>query len=251
MFFIFSKLLHFLISPLTWIMILLLISLVKKNPVHKKRFLVAILFLLLFFSNSFILDEFMRLWEVPAVSNSKIPVYENGIVLGGVSFYDGQLKRIQFARSGDRLFQALELYHKGIIKKIIFTGGSGSILHSDEKEAPFIREFLLRIGFPDSSLIIETESKNTHENALFIKPLLKNRKETSLLITSAVHMRRSLGCFKKEGIEVMPYSTDRYSGPRKFEFDHLLIPNVDALFTWNILMHEYAGYLVYKIAGYS
>jgi hypothetical protein len=49
---------------------------------------------------------------------------------------------------------------------------------------------------------------------------------------------------------VDPYSTDRYAGPRKFEFDHLFIPNISALNDWNNLIHEMIGFITYKISGY-
>ncbi|MGZ4118990.1 MAG: YdcF family protein, partial [Bacteroidia bacterium] len=69
-------------------------------------------------------------------------------------------------------------------------------------------------------------------------------------ITSAFHMRRSLGCFNKVGIATVPYSTDRYAGPRKFEFDYLFIPNSSVMNDWNTLIHEIIGYITYKISGY-
>ncbi|MES2396024.1 MAG: ElyC/SanA/YdcF family protein, partial [Bacteroidota bacterium] len=72
-----------------------------------------------------------------------------------------------------------------------------------------------------------------------------------LLITSAFHMRRSLGCFNKAGISVEPYSTDRYAGPRKYEFNHLFIPEPSIIYSWDILIHEIAGYITYKVVGYS
>lgn len=194
----------------------------------------------------------MRNWEIPALSSADLPQaqYEAAIVLGGMSFYDGKINRIQFTRSADRLFQAIDLYKSGKIKKIIFVGGSGSILHNKEKEAFFVKEYLQKIQFPDSVLLIESESKNTHENAFLVKPLLPYSKARYLLVTSASHMRRSLGCFKKAGIATYPYSVDRYSGPRKFEFDHLIIPNIAALQEWTVLIHEMVGYVVYKIEGY-
>jgi uncharacterized SAM-binding protein YcdF (DUF218 family) len=252
MFFILSKLLHFLIAPLTWIVLLFCFYIFSKNEKNKMKYLITAIAFIFFFSNSFILDEFMRKWEIPAVSIADLPQaqYEAAIVLGGMSFYDGKLHRIQFTRSADRLFQAIDLYKSGKIKRIIFVGGSGSILHSEEKEAFFVKEYLQKIQFPDSALLIESESKNTHENAVFVKPILPFSKARYLLVTSAAHMRRSLACFKKEGIATYPYSTDRYSGPRKFEFDHLLIPNIGALQEWTVLIHEMVGYITYKIEGY-
>jgi uncharacterized SAM-binding protein YcdF (DUF218 family) len=71
-----------------------------------------------------------------------------------------------------------------------------------------------------------------------------------LLITSAFHMRRSLGCFEKVGFNVAPYSTDRYSGERKYIFDHLFIPSASVLEEWNLIIHEWIGYMTYYFSGY-
>src|SRR5580704_14227364 len=107
MFFLFSKILDFLIKPLVWVMVLFLIGAITKNLVRRKRCLIAAFVVLFFFTNDFIVDEFMRAWELPAVSINEIKgTYDVGIVLGGMTVYDPRLKRIQFDRASDRLFQA-------------------------------------------------------------------------------------------------------------------------------------------------
>lgn len=192
------------------------------------------------------------MWEIPATPYEDLKVYDAGIVLGGMSVYDEHMQRAQFYRGVDRLIQAVELYRRGTIKKIIFTGGSGSVLHPEMKEGNYINRYLIYMGIPQKDFLIESESNNTHENAVDTKSLLEKEKITGdfLLITSAFHMRRGLGCFNKAGITTTPYSTDRYAGPRKFEFDHLFIPNTSALNDWNNLIHEITGFITYKIIGY-
>ncbi|MEO6883180.1 MAG: YdcF family protein [Bacteroidia bacterium] len=253
MFFILSKILSFCITPIIWVIALFLIALFSKNARRKKYFFIAGIITLLFFSNSFILDETMRLWEIPATPSEKLDKYDVGIVLGGMTDYDIKLKRLQFQRSGDRLFQAIELYKKGIIQKILISGGSGSILHPDILEASLLKNYLVEIGIPQADILVEDKSKNTHENALFSKAILEQNSvgKKYLLITSAFHMRRALGCFQKQGISVVPYSTDRYSGPIKWEFDYLFIPDASTFNNWNVLLHEMVGFFTYKIVGYD
>jgi uncharacterized SAM-binding protein YcdF (DUF218 family) len=254
MFFIFSKILAFFITPIVWIISLLLFSAFSKNEKRKKRALVTSIVLLFLFSNSFIFDECMRAWEIQATPISQLDSnYEVGVVLGGMIRYDQQFDRLQFDRGSDRLLQAVELYKKGIIKKILFTGGSGSLLLPEAKEAFYAQRFLLTLGIPAQDIIIETESRNTRENALFTKRILDEKfpKTKILLITSAFHMRRAVGCFSKVGICLTPYSADRFSGPRKFAFDYLFIPGIDPFLGWNTLIHEITGYIIYKVAGYT
>jgi uncharacterized SAM-binding protein YcdF (DUF218 family) len=252
MFFFLSKIFAFLLMPLTWFFILLIIAWRVKDAGKKKRFRVAALVVLLVFSNRFFFDRTMHAWEIPAVKEPAAGSYDAIIVLGGMSTYDEQLDRVQFARGTDRLLQAIELWHKGVAPKIIFTGGSGSILHSDILEGEKVKAFLHKAGLPDSAIVYETKSRNTHENAVFTKPILQKEAPGGkyLLITSAFHMRRSLACFTKAGIKVMPYSTDRYSGPWKFEFDYMFLPDAATLTDWNILFHEWFGCLSYKMSGY-
>jgi uncharacterized SAM-binding protein YcdF (DUF218 family) len=252
MFFILSKILAFLITPLIWIIALSFWSVFTKNEKRKKRLMVIALGLTLFFTNAFIFDETARAWELPATQYKDLKHYEYGVVLGGMSSYDPAMQRAQFFRGVDRLLQTVELYRKGFIKKIIFTGGSGSILHPEMKEGKYINRYLIYMGIPQEDFLMESESQNTRENATYTKTLLeeKNIKGNLLLITSAFHMRRSLGCFRKVGLTVDPYCTDRYSGPRKFEFDYMFIPNLSAMEDWNNLIHEMVGYVTYKIFGY-
>ena len=252
MFFLLSKILAFFLMPLTWFFILLIWSWRTKDEMKKRRLRIAAIVVIVFFSNRFICDRTMHLWEINAVQEPAAGTYDGIIVLGGLSSYDQELDRIQFSRSNDRLMQALTLWKKGVAKKIIFTGGSGSILHADILESDQIKMFLQKLGIPDSAMIYENKSRNTHENATMTKPYLQKISPNGkyLLVTSAFHMRRSLGCFTHEGINVTPYSTDRYSGPWKFEFDYCFLPDAATLLDWNTLLHEWFGCITYKFSGY-
>lgn len=255
MFFYLSKILFFLITPVVWVFGLLVYALLSKNIKRKKRALIAAIVLFYFFSNSFILDEVSRAWEVPASRYEDLKVYDAGIVLGGLLNYDENLDRIQFYRGADRLFQAVELYKTGNIKKIFFVGGSGSIEFAHIKEGVFVRRYLLTLGIPEEDIWIENESRNTHENALFAKEFLEKNSYMAgnyLLITSAHHMRRSLACFNKVGVKVTPYSVDRKASPhRRYALDHLFVPDVEAIIWWDAILHEWVGLAVYKMKGYA
>lgn len=205
--------------------------------------------------NSFFVDEFFRAYEPVTPDYDLMKThYDGAIVLGGIGSIDMRLQKINFTYSADRLFQALRLYKTGRIDKIIFTGGSGSIEFPDHKEGIYIQKYLREIQIPDSAMLIESESKNTYENAIYTKKLLGDSLMNSklLLVTSAWHMPRAMATFKKAGFtNLTPYCTNRWSGPRRFGFDHLIIPNIDAAFGLQFLLHEWAGFVVYKIKGYA
>jgi uncharacterized SAM-binding protein YcdF (DUF218 family) len=254
MFFILSKILHFLIMPLSWITGILLYAIFTRRNARKPKLVITAFLLLYLFSNSFLFNEAIGLWEVKATDHDSLQhkPYSAVIVLGGLSFWDYHLKRIQFNRSADRILQALDVYEKGIAKTLIISGGSGSLSKPDERESVYIKEYLKILGYHDEEIIIEPNSRNTYENAVETKKLLDslNLKGPYLLVTSGYHMQRALACFRKQGMTVEPYSADRCAGERKFYPDNLFIPNAGVLTGWDMLLHEWIGYLMYKMAGY-
>ncbi|MBS1647077.1 MAG: YdcF family protein [Bacteroidetes bacterium] len=248
-----SKILAFLITPLTWFFSLCAWAFFTSDKIRKKKIIIAATCLLYLFSNPFFVDEIMRLWEPITPDLKPTQKYKQAILLGGMTWYDARLDRPQFLRSADRLFQTLPLLGTKQIEQIIITGGAGSLAHPEEKEAAILKAYLLRCGYADSSILIENESRNTYENAVFTKHLLDSlhTNDTVLFVTSAFHLRRAAACFKKAGVKKMRwYPTDRYSGPRKFELDHLFIPNPEALAESTLLLHEIMGYCIYKLKGF-
>lgn len=253
MFFLISKALNFFLNPMVWVMALLLAGFFCRNQRKMRQFILSALLVFFVFSNSFLVDEFMRSWEMRTdYKKLKRKKYEYGIVLGGImNGYVYSSGQIIFNRSVDRLIQAVILYKQGVIEKIVFTGGSGSVIETEMKEGVFVKEYILAMGIPDSCLIVEENSRNTYENAVFTKEIVgTDSQRCDLLITSASHMRRSLAIFRKQGYCVEPFSTDLNAGVRKFDPTHLLMPSFRAMEEWGQLFHEWTGMVAYKIKGY-
>ncbi|GAB4447149.1 MAG: YdcF family protein [Bacteroidales bacterium] len=252
-FFILSKIFNFIFSPYSWIFALLIWALLTKNPTKRKKLLWISVAIFYIFSNSFLLDEVMRLWEKPVVTiDSQKQHYTYVVVLGGMmSYYDTKAKQIGFNKSVDRLMQGLKILNKGIADTLVFSGGDGSVLKSIGPEGDYIKNYLGDIAFDTSCVKVESKSQNTYENAKYSSTLIKSDKNHKiLLITSAFHLRRAIGCFEKQGFVIDYYPADRISGKRKFTFDHLLIPQIEAMEKWSVLIHEISGYIIYKIMGY-
>ncbi len=254
MFFFFSKTLHFLTTPLVIICVLFLLAVFIRSQRWKYRLLLAGLTLLLFCSNDFIANELMLAWEIPPTPLAKIKKhYTWGIILSGVVKADMEPKdRVYFQRGADRVTHALQLYKAGAIEKILVSGGNTKLFNATQPEADEIASALVMMGVNPGDILTENKSRNTHESAVEVKSILtdKAKPEDCLLITSAFHMRRSVACFAKVGWNTDPYSTDFLSHKRKFSIDGLLIPNVDALVNWHVLMKEWVGYVAYTVAGY-
>ncbi len=256
MFFVVSKVLDFLINPIIWILALLVWALIAKNAKKKKKLLIITLIVVYFFSNDFIISEFYRVWEVPPVKLSAMENhYDVGVVLsGGMVTYDTNNDRYTFRTNTDRILQAVYLYKAQRIGKILISGGSGSLFYRDMLEAVNLKKFLVNtLEIPQEDVLVDSVSDNTHQNAVESAKILKANftNPKVLLITSAFHMRRSLMCFKKEGIPVTIYATDLNTGPRRFEFEHLFMPSMQSILQWNKLLHELIGVVTYKMMGYA
>ncbi|MEQ8302163.1 MAG: YdcF family protein [Cyclobacteriaceae bacterium] len=254
MFFFLSKTLNYLMMPLVIIIIPFIATAFVKNSKWKKRCFITGLSLLLLFTNEFLANELMRQWELPATPYSEMTKhYEWGIVLSGVA--KAQMEpddRVYFTRGADRVVHAVELYKKGIIKKILVSGGSGRLLDIGEREANDLASAFELMGVNPADILVESSSRNTYESAVAVQALLvsKSQPDSCLLITSGFHMRRSRASFEKAGWSVDTFSADFLSHPRTFTFDVLFIPRIDALTIWHHLIKETVGYLSYKVAGY-
>ena len=255
MFFILSKILAFALAPLVWVFVLFIYSHFTKIETRAKKLKIIAVIILFISSNSFIVDELFRAYEPVTEDHDLMQThYDGAIVLGGIGSVDMRLNKINFTGSGDRLFQALRLYKLGRVDKIIFTGGSGSVEFPEKKEGLYIHKYLMEIQVPDSAVIIESESKNTYENAIFTKKIIDTLHLHSkfLLVTSAFHMPRAMAVFKKAGYaNLTPYITNKVSGIRRYSFDHLFIPSVDAMSNLQLLIHEWVGFIIYKMKGYA
>lgn len=249
MFFFLSKALLFLLSPFTWIILLVVAAFWLKSDKWRKRSKIASIFCLLFFSNNVIFKEACRLWEIPGTPIEKVKKHNVGILLGGMFEYNGDLKRLSARRGADRVWQALSLYKLGKINTILISGDNGYLFDNKFNEAKQLRLNLIELGIPDSAILTDVTSKNTFENAVQSKLILQQNKLTSnrlLLITSGLHMKRALACFEHADLTCTPFSTDLYTGPtRYYSIDDYFMPDVSVVSDWHKLTKEIFGYVTY------
>jgi uncharacterized SAM-binding protein YcdF (DUF218 family) len=253
-FFVLSKLLVFLIRPLTWILICGCWALFTQNQKRRKSLILASMLLLFLFGNGVVFNTCARAWEEQPDSvaiKSKMP-YEAAIVLGGYAFWDAGRNRAQLSAAGDRLYYPLALYHQKQVRKLLLSGGSGSLMQRLRSEALYSREMLLHAGVNDSNMLLESSSRNTFENAQFSKKLSDSAKLKGpyLLVTSASHMPRAMACFKKAGMECIPYPVhflSRTSG--SYELKDWILPSTEILYHWEVLIKEWVGMIAYKLSG--
>lgn len=153
------------------------------------------------------------------------------------------------AYAADRLLAPAELARRYPNARIVFTGGSANLVSTDAKEADYSAPILENLGIPKERLILERDSRNTWENAVFTKQLVTPKPgERWLLVTSAFHMPRSIGIFRKAGFNVEPYPVDWRMGGRDelFTFTNA---GKDGLEKTEVAVREWIGLLVYHLMG--
>ncbi|MFQ3576539.1 MAG: YdcF family protein [Cytophagales bacterium] len=252
MFFFLSKTINALIFPTTWLFVLLLWSLFK--PKLRKKLLITSVILLLVYGNYAIANFCIKCWEGEATNVDNLEKHDLAVVLTGVTTESKDSNRVFFSRGADRITHAFQLWSLGKVEKILITGGKGGIIENEHEreEALKLKDFLLMCGMPDSLIITESKAKNTYENAKFTKELidiLEIKPRKILLITSAFHMKRSLACFKKQGLEVTPFSVDFYANNHVHLEKYLPFPSTEAMSKFDLLLKEVFGFMAYFLTG--
>jgi uncharacterized SAM-binding protein YcdF (DUF218 family) len=133
--------------------------------------------------------------------------------------------------------------------RLIYTGGSASFPQEGPAEAISARALWLSLGVPAERMMFEAKSRNTFENAVFTRDLVKPKPgETWLLVTSAWHMSRSVGIFRRTGFPVVPYPVAyrTFGDERDFQ---LSAPSLDKLTSLELGVREWIGLLAYWLSG--
>ena len=250
------SLLAFLVTtPLTFILLPLIIAWFLKNRTAKRVLYGITIVLTLVFTNTPLLktaeEHWYKAYDRPL---PKGKTYKYGIVLGGYSFWDWERNRPEFSGIADRLTEGIRLYKCGRIEKLVLAS-DGSIIQSKDRKGlqgnpEGMMKYLNELGIPKEDIILETFANNTKENVTFTKELLGEEIHTApvLIITSAIHMKRSVSAFQAEGIYPDCYITDTWVNVKGQSVSFL--PAVGTLARWPELLHEWVGYVMYKLQGW-
>lgn len=175
------------------------------------------------------------------------------IVLGGSvdETLSAERRRITFTEAAERLTAPIELLRRFPRTRLVFSGGSAALRPSGATEADAVRRFWRAAGIDHGQAIYEDRSRNTYENAVFTRDLVKPKSgERWLLITSAMHMPRSVGVFRRAGFPVVPYPVDFRTDGRLWSLG-LVTHSAQGVATVDLAAHEWIGLLVYWLTGRS
>ena len=250
-----SKIVNFFINPL-YILFLIIFSLIFTIFFTNSKKLVIFfskLFLILFLFFGYIpLSNFLLNKIEDYIQPSKYPVQQlKGVIVMGGSLNSGLLSKERNETSinggAERLTKALEIYKKNPRLLILFSGASNKIKPIGWSESDMAKKFFLEQGVRSENLIFENKSRNTFENIIYSKDIIKNNKGTWGFVTSAYHIPRSYFAFKKQGLVLEPISVDYRTGITSIFWINFDIKK--GLENWNIILHEVVGISYYKITG--
>ncbi len=151
---------------------------------------------------------------------------------------------------GDRFLEAARLYHASRAPFVVLAGGDGLEITVEGQVSSDGVQLLSELGVPDEAIIAEANSINTEQNAIESLKLMKQRNfKKALLVTSAIHMPRSVATFKSVGVDVVPAPTDYRFSDSTPNTPLLWYPQVEMLMKSTAIVREYLGFAVYRWRG--
>ncbi len=168
------------------------------------------------------------------------------VVLGGGHTSDSELPLLSQMNTHPvvRLMEGIRIYRKFPGSKLLLSGGGA---FDQISEAEVMARVAREMGIPERDIILESKSKDTKDEALFIKPMVGN--EPFVLVTTASHIPRSMALFKKLGMNPIAspvgHSIKDRQGLRFYSF----FPSTDSIINAELAIHEYLGMAWAKLRG--
>jgi uncharacterized SAM-binding protein YcdF (DUF218 family) len=255
MFFEISKIAGFLVSPVH-MLVVLSFALTFWRQVTKRswasRFIQLFLGILLSMLLLPVGNELLVPLETRFPAPAKLPEKLEGIIVLG-----GAVDEVLSAGQGylsingeaERLLAPISLLRLYPHARLILTGGSASLSPGPFKESDKVRPLWRDTLVDHGQVLYEEAARNTYENAIFTRDLVKPKPgEKWLLVTSAAHMPRSMGLFRKAGFEVIAYPVAFKSTGESGQW---YVPRTAGAALGNIesAVHEYVGLWVYHQTG--
>ncbi|MEO0949213.1 MAG: YdcF family protein [Cyanobacteria bacterium J06641_5] len=214
------------------------------------------LVVLLLASNAKVSDALMRSLEWQYLPPEPVPEADAIVLLGGSTERALPPRpSVDLREEADRILHAAELYLAGKAPVLLVSGGNGDRLPPPEAEN--VMALLVRLGVPLEAIVLEPRSVNTYENARFSKEILERLgSKQVLVVTSAVHMPRSMAIFRKQGIEAIAAPTDYQSTeapgpPPVYARITTWLPDAQNLAHTSRALREYIGLVIYRLRGWA
>jgi uncharacterized SAM-binding protein YcdF (DUF218 family) len=226
----------------------------RPSSAHLRRFAIAAALFYLFASLAIVPYGVSRLMTMGyhQFRGEDVAAGTTAIVLlgGGDDFIQGWTDEITVTTpsEAERVLEATRVFKLIAPAWIISSGGRPEPQDRGEPSAITMRDELVRLGVPRDRILLEARSRTTHDNAVLIVPILRSRGiQHVVLVTSATHMRRSLGAFRAVGVQAIPAAAPGGEAPSQwFEW----LPSNNGLEWSGIIAHELGGIPYYWMRGW-
>lgn len=252
MLFVASKLFWTVAAPDNLLLLLLLAGLLAQALGHRRGYRVAVAAALGLLAVAILP---VGQWVIAPLEarfpNPTLPSHIDGIIVlgGAVEPTIDAHGQVALDDAAERITEALALAQRHPEAKLLLSGGDASVLPlAGELEADETRRLFIELGVAPGRILVEDRSRNTFENALFsLKVAAPKPGETWVLVTSAWHLPRAVGCFRAVGWKVLPYPVD-YRTDRDPRPDFELGKQLALL---DAAAKEWVGLVAYRLVGYT
>ena len=262
MFLFLSKLLPLFLYPLGLACILMVVALVmwwRRSRWVPFPISLALMVLLLA-SNNWVANGLVQSLEWQHLPPKTIPTADAIVILGGATKSAFPPRPgVDLSEQGDRVLYGAQLYREGKAPLVIASGGRIDWRGGGPSESADMAQILKTLGVPSSAILQDPTSLNTHENAVNVQKIIQQRGiRRILLVTSAMHMPRSLRIFQRQGIDAIPAPTDFLVSQQELEEPNSspqaimlsLIPDTERIDRTTRALKEYIGMAVYRLRGW-
>lgn len=252
MFFYLSKISTFIIDPVFLLLFFTVLSWIFSRKRFRQK-LKSLFIILVFYalSTEIVANGLFSILEKAVPPSRLQPPYDSVIVLSGMTRSTGHpiLSNIEFTDATDRILIGIKLVKENKADYLIITGGDGSLTQRNDPEAIALKKFAIEWGIDGDKIIVDAASRNTAENAInSVQIIRKKGFQKNLMVTSAFHMVRAKGCFKKAGLAVDVLPVDFRVARDALDF-RAYLPSAPALKLSGEFIHETIGIFVYGLSG--
>jgi uncharacterized SAM-binding protein YcdF (DUF218 family) len=188
------------------------------------------------------------------LARADVPAGRSAIVLLGSGSYtaqswSGDTFSVPDRAAAARVIEAVRVFRMINADWIISSGG---LVESDDLVEPSgltMRNALIQNGVPADRILVETQSRSTHDEAVIVAPMLSSLDvDHVILVTSELHMRRSVGTFRAAGMEVIPaIARNSFFVNHRLEW---VVPTNNGFAQTSLLAHEIFGLAYYAMRGW-
>jgi len=239
------KILPLLVSPLSIVLIIILIgTFFKSKKISLLGLLILIFCSLPIISNKliFYLEKDYSLQSIKDVSKSDAIVVLSGMIS---TIKTKEKLSYEFNGSIDRIFSGMNLFKENKAPLLILTNGklpwSVGI-----PEGEYLKDFSIKYGIPEDKILLTDNVQNTDQEAKAVAKLLNTNKVTIILVTSAFHMPRAKKVFEAANIKVIPFAVDFKTQIKKITIIDF-IPSANSLKDTSHFFREMIGRLYYNL----